>query len=419
MFRKALILFFAILFIINTNDGTTGKDFSKAHMPGNNCESAAESTSIISPTPFLDRTALEENFHDKDSAPIKYDNEFPVVSIYASNTSFKNITSNDEPVNVDMRQDESNPDTFAKAKNTNDTYTSTDKDTMPIIEQEVIVRASTADIHPYDFPENYLVAYIPEKEWRIQGLDGRELTGEIAKKYPRGKFVKRDITNNSWGVGEHLKFAIKYGFYQAGTATMSVKEKKEVNGGLCYHIKTTAHSNDFISSFYKVRDNVVTYLDVDGLFSRRFEKKLSEGNYKSDRIVDFYHDRLIALNTKKKHALKEIPLYVQDVLSALYYIRTIDLEIGRAKSVEVYADGKVYFLKIIIHGREKVKVPAGTFSCIKIEPILESEGIFKQKGKLTIWLTDDEKKMPVKMASKVLIGSIGSILESYTIGAPE
>jgi len=186
-----------------------------------------------------------------------------------------------------------------------------------------------------------------------------------------------------------------------------------VNGGLCYRIQTTAKSNDFISRIYRVRDLVESYIDVRGLFSRRFEKKLREGGYKSDEYVDIYHDRLIALSTKEKRALVEVPLYVQDILCTLYYIRTLNLQVGKTETIETYADGKVYPLKVLVHKKEKVEVPAGTFMCYLVEPVMKSEGIFRQKGKLLVWLTDDQYRMPVKMTSKVTIGNIATKLESY------
>jgi len=244
----------------------------------------------------------------------------------------------------------------------------------------------------------------------------RELTSEIMEQYPNGKFVPRKIHNEAWTIGEHLEFEVTYSFYSAGTATMSVLDILPVNGGRCYQIQTTARSNEFISSFYEVRDTVNSYIDTVGIFSRRFEKVLREGRYKTDRYVDFYPDRLIALNTRQNHALTEIPLYIQDILSSLYYIRTFDLEVGKNVAVVTYADGKVYPLKVIIHKRENVTVPAGTFSCLKIEPILQSEGIFRQKGKLIIWVTDDRYKIPVKMESKVMIGNIATKLVSYQTG---
>lgn len=257
---------------------------------------------------------------------------------------------------------------------------------------------------------------IPERSWRNTNLTSREITFDIAQKHPRRDLNPRKTENKVWGVGEKLVFSMDYGFYRAGTAVMAVTDCVTVNGDVCYRIQTKAQSNDFISAFYKVDDEVNSFIDVKGLYSRRFEKKLKEGKYKSDRFVDFYHERRIALNTQKKYAVTEIPVFVQDILSSLYYLRTFDIKIGVDHYIDVYADGKVYPLRIIIHGKEKVKVPAGTFNCIKVEPVLKSEGIFKQEGKLTVWMTDDDRKMPVKMTSKIMIGNIGANLESYQTG---
>lgn len=261
-----------------------------------------------------------------------------------------------------------------------------------------------------------MLAYIPESSWRTPEWEGRELTADLAQEYPRGNFIDRSVANDSWKMGEHLVYSIDYGFLNAGTATMSVIDTVTVNGGQCFHIRTTARSNRFISTFYEVKDHVDSYIDVDGLFSRRLEKHLREGKYESDRVVDFYHDRLLALNTQNKYAVAEIPLYVQDILSVLYYIRTFPLEVNKTTVIDVYADGKVYPLEVLVQKRERIKVPAGTFNTLKVEPKLKSEGLFRQKGKLQVWLTDDERKIPVKMTSEIAIGSIGSNLESYQIG---
>ncbi len=260
---------------------------------------------------------------------------------------------------------------------------------------------------------------IPELSWPDSTRNRRPLSREIIEQYPGGNFVPRKVANSAWGVGERLTFSLDYSFYTAGTATMTVESKEQANGALCYRIYSTAESNEFISKFYTVRDNVNSYIDVEGLFSRRFEKELREGNYESDRYVDFYHDRLIALNTKKSYAVRVIPLYIQDILSSLYLIRTFDLRVGKKETVEVYADGKVYPLIVEVHKIEEIKVPAGTFRCFLIEPILKSEGIFRQKGKLNIWLTNDQRKLPVKMTSKVVIGSFAANLRAYVPGVIE
>ncbi|MFC1511942.1 DUF3108 domain-containing protein [Candidatus Latescibacterota bacterium] len=264
-----------------------------------------------------------------------------------------------------------------------------------------------------------LLILIPERSWvdssRIRG----ELTPEIAQQYPRKEFVPREIENTEWYVGEQLVFSVDYGFYQAGTATMSVLGEQMVNGGICYHIQTTARSNDFISKIYEVKDEVNSYIDKKGIFSRRIEQLLQEGNYRSNRYTDFYPERQIALNTERKYGLTEIPVYIQDVLSSLYRIRTYDLEVGKDIYITTYADGKVYPLQIKVEKIETTEVPAGKFRCYVVEPLLQSDGIFRQKGRLRVWLTADEHKIPVKMTSKIVIGSIGTNLVSYTLGDME
>ena len=123
-----------------------------------------------------------------------------------------------------------------------------------------------------EISEDSLRVLIPELNWPDSSRVRRSLTLDVALKYPSTRPPVRKIINNSWGVGEKLTFAVNYSFYRAGTATMSVVNKEYVNGGICYNIQTRAESNDFISKFYKVSDTVSSYIDTEGIFSRRFEK---------------------------------------------------------------------------------------------------------------------------------------------------
>ncbi len=260
---------------------------------------------------------------------------------------------------------------------------------------------------------------ISEKSWPDSNRIRYELTPQIAMEHPNGNFVPRSIENKAWVVGEQLVFNVSYGSYEAGTATMSVLDKEIVNGSECYHIQTTARTNGFISNFYTVRDEVNSYLDTEGLFSRRLEQNLREGHYKSDHYVDFYPDRLIALSTGRKNPVTPIPLYVQDVLSSVYTIRLYDLEVGKDIFITTFADGKIYPLRVRVLKVETIQVPAGKFKCFVVEPLLQSDIIFHKKGSLKLWLTADEYKMPVKMTSKIVIGDIGLNLESFTPGATQ
>ncbi len=225
--------------------------------------------------------------------------------------------------------------------------------------------------------------------------------------------LDRYIENNAFGLGEKLTFDIGYGFINAGYASMEVADLIEYNGRPCYQIISTANSNKFFSSFYRVEDVVTSIVDGVGLFSWYFEKKLSEGSYRAHKKYSF--DQLNHRVFYEKDTI-EVPPYVQDALSILYYVRTQELKVGESIFVENFTDGKKYPLEVKVHRKETIRVKAGKFDCIVVEPLLLSSGIFKHEGKLTVWLTDDRLKMPVLMKSKVLVGSISAELTDYKLG---
>ncbi|MEZ5065211.1 MAG: DUF3108 domain-containing protein [bacterium] len=219
-----------------------------------------------------------------------------------------------------------------------------------------------------------------------------------------------------FGVGEKLEFSIDYGFINAGGATMEVVGLRKVSGQQCLDIRTEARSNGVFSKVYKVWDRAQTFVDPESLLPWRFEKKLREGGYHKDVLVKFDRRRDFALYEEGDSV--SIHPQVQDELSAFYYVRAMDLEVGRDVSIDSHSNRKNYPVRVIVHGRETVEVPAGKFDCLVIEPVMAEEGIFTAKGKLTIWVTDDERRMPVLMKTKVLVGSIGASLKRYELGEP-
>jgi hypothetical protein len=224
---------------------------------------------------------------------------------------------------------------------------------------------------------------------------------------------EREVPNLSFGVGERLQFKVRWGPIKAGNATMEIPEIIEYNGRKCFRIVSTAESSKFFSAFFKVRDRVESITDVKGLYSLHFEKHIREGKFQSDKSVDFDQQNHLALTDKDTIP---VPPFVQDVLSALYYVRTQPLEIGKSIFVDNHTDKKNYPLEVKVLRKERVEVDAGTFDCLVVQPILQAAGVFEQKGSLTVWLTDDQKKMPVLMKSKVMIGSITTELTDYRLG---
>ena len=119
---------------------------------------------------------------------------------------------------------------------------------------------------------------------------------------------------------------------------------------------------------------------------------------------------------KTKNGSYEIPDNVNDIVSAFYLARTFNydtLEVGNGFYLENFYKDQVYPLQVIYRGKERITVEAGTFDCIMVEPLVVEGGLFKSEGSIIVWLTDDPVKMPVKVKTKVIIGSIDAELTKY------
>jgi hypothetical protein len=98
-----------------------------------------------------------------------------------------------------------------------------------------------------------------------------------------------------------------------------------------------------------------------------------------------------------------VPPFVQDVLSAIYLLRTMKLAPGDTIHIDNHSDGKLFDLQVVVHKREKAQTRAGKFSCIVVEPFLKTSALFQQKGRLVIHMTDDQRKMPVMITSQIYV----------------
>jgi hypothetical protein len=214
----------------------------------------------------------------------------------------------------------------------------------------------------------------------------------------------RVVPNSAFGAGERLTFLVRYGPIIAGSARLSIPKIVEMNGRPCYNIVSEAWSNNFFSKFFKVEDRVESYTDVDGIFSWRFHKRLREGGFKADQEVTFDQVNHFAITKKSdKSDTLAVPPFVQDVLSAMYLIRTMKMAPGDSIFIDNHSDSKLFPLKIVVHKREKVNIKAGKFSCLVVEPFLKTPALFQQKGRVVVHMTDDARKIPVMMTSQIYV----------------
>jgi len=230
---------------------------------------------------------------------------------------------------------------------------------------------------------------------------------------PRPEFPRRE--NRAFAAGEKLLFSVEYFGLSAGFATLSVEPGPVRYGRPTWRLVATARTHPAFEWFFKVRDRIVSILDAGGLFSWQYEKHLREGSYANDSVIlyDQLHRQVI-----KDEGRTVVPAqpWTQDVLSEFYFFRSQNPAVGETVSIPVVADdGKAYEVLVKVLRRERVNVPAGSFQCLVVEPALKFEGLFQQKGQVNIWLTDDVRKVPVLIKSKIIIGTIDIVLREAVV----
>jgi hypothetical protein len=243
------------------------------------------------------------------------------------------------------------------------------------------------------------------------------LSSEQARERDSSDFERvefRTLPNNAFGVGERLVLDVGFGFIIAGEAVMEIPDYDYHRDRKCYRIQFRVNSLPFFSTFYKVEDRYLSLMDVDGLFPWRFEQHIREGGYVRDFSAEFDHVKLVANTSEGEYP---IPRYVHDVVSAFYFTRTIDFtgfRPGQRVHLQNFYKDSTYQLDVKFRGKQTIEVPAGTFRCIVIEPLVKEGGLFKSEGSILVWLTDDERKVPIKVMSKIIIGSITAELREYS-----
>lgn len=220
--------------------------------------------------------------------------------------------------------------------------------------------------------------------------------------------------------GETLTYEISWSnIITAGIAVLEVKEEKLPDGKKVLRFIATSRSVGIVDKFYPVNDTIQSVFDPQIMQSLSFSLNESHGKRKRRRGLVFDHARRTVVSTLNNDPPQTltIPDPVQDALSSLFYLRTMeDFATGKIHVIAVHDSGKNWSVDVQTLGREKVKTPAGTFNTIKVKTFPKYEGVFMNKGEIFIWLTDDSRKIPVLMKSTIAIGSIMTTLTDMKLG---
>lgn len=217
--------------------------------------------------------------------------------------------------------------------------------------------------------------------------------------------------NTAWCPGETLKYSVKFSLFNAGTSTFTVQETTH-NGRPVYKFQSTITSRP--GFFYKIDDRGVSLSDRETLQTYRYEKFQNEGGENSTNITAYNHATGKAVRTEdgKAHPSMDFVKLSKDVLGAIYYVRNQNIAVGKTLRIPVHDGKRDYRMEVSIRRREHVRVPAGEFNCLVVEPKLrQPDGTIRTKGQMTLWMTDDHRHIPVRI--KIVL-PFGHLIASLT-----
>jgi len=220
-------------------------------------------------------------------------------------------------------------------------------------------------------------------------------------------------SGHSFIIGEKLNYSAWFNFIKGGESSLELLGIEKINDISTYHIRSATESLPFFDRFYKVRDYMDSWIDTSGRFSHRFSKSIREGKYRKKYSVDFDHRNGLAISDKNR---KPIPNTIQDGLSMIYYVRTIDLAVNEILEISYFDNDSLRPFFIKVEKIEVVKTPGGDVECFVLAPFLESGKLLKNRSKVTIYLSTDSRRLPVMISNEARFGSL--ILKLESIGMP-
>jgi hypothetical protein len=232
-------------------------------------------------------------------------------------------------------------------------------------------------------------------------------------------FIAVNAQEQAYGDGEWFKFRVHYGFVTAGYATLQV-DNAYLEGRSVYHVKGEGRTTGVSKLFFNVEDYYESYIDKYNDRPYRFIRKIDEGGHTKDIQIDFDHNAGMALVNNKKHNTKELvsfPSDAQDMVSAFYYLRN-NLDVtkiteGETVDMNMFFDKENYKFRLKFLGRETLKTNFGKVSCLVFRPYVQAGRVFKEKESLTVWVSDDNNKIPLLIKADLAVGSLKATLTEF------
>jgi hypothetical protein len=233
------------------------------------------------------------------------------------------------------------------------------------------------------------------------------------------------VKNDSFGRGELIEYKMTYGFFNVGKGSTRIdKQNYKINNRECYKVDVFGRTVGMVDWVADVDDQWGAYIDTAALVPHVSYRKIREGKYKKDEIINFDHTKG-KIETKvfnhKTGKFKEPKYYdaqpqVRDIISGFMFLRTQDLskvKVGDTVTVSGFFEDTFYKLKVIYQGRDIVKTKAGKVRALVFKPYMPKNSLFDGKDSITAWFSDDKNRIPIKVSADMFIGSAGVEMTSY------
>ena len=232
--------------------------------------------------------------------------------------------------------------------------------------------------------------------------------------------LKTETNESAFGAGEWFKFKMSYsGFLKAGNATLTVKEST-YNSKDVYHVVGKGWTTGMIKWFFKVKDRYESYFDKHAIVPYKFIRNIDEGGHTKDIEIHFDQENNRAYVNNKKHKTKlafDTKPNIQDMVSTFYYLRnnldTDKLKKGDEVRVDMFFDEENYGFKLKFLGEDTIDTDFGMVEALKFRPYVMAGRVFKEEESLTLWVSKDKNKLPLRIKADLAVGSLRAELEAF------
>ncbi len=227
-------------------------------------------------------------------------------------------------------------------------------------------------------------------------------------------------SESSFQSGEWLKFKLNYsGWVKAGNATLEVKEATFKNRSVC-HVVGKGWTTGAIKWFFKVNDRYESYFDKATGRPYKFIRNINEGGHVKNRVIEFDYEKNSAFVNDLRHKTKKtvsITSDIQDMVSAYYYLRdhydTETIKVGHTVKLKMFFDNEIFGFKLKFLGRETINTKFGNINCLKFRPYVMAGRVFHEEESVTLWVSADNNKIPIKIKADLRVGSLRSDLAAF------